>query len=84
MSRGTLDQFEQIVVELAKNIKSYEDKRIKHYAFAEMNDSIFSAYNWSKSEFFKEVNIRLGNKTNESREEDKKQRIEQSKLKARR
>jgi len=71
--RGTLEQFDQIVLELQRNIKAYEDKKIKHYAFADTNDNIFANYNWSKVEFYKELNARLGIQTNESRDEQKKQ-----------
>jgi len=72
--RGTEDQFLAIVDQLGKNIKQYEEKKIKHYQFADASDNIFASYAWSKVEFYKELNSRLGYETNDSREEKKKQK----------
>lgn len=65
--RGSEDQFNAIVSELAKNTKSYEEKRIKHYQWVDQTDNIFGSYGWTKAEFYTELNLRLGIETNESR-----------------
>jgi hypothetical protein len=75
-SRGTEDSFNNIVHELSRLHKAYEEKRIKHTQWAEGIDGIFNSYGWSKKEFYKELNARIGVETNESRleEQEKKQR----------
>lgn len=72
MSKGNNEEFEKIASELQRNIKNYEDGKIKHYAFAATNDETFANYSWSKTEFYKELNARLGIQTNDSRDEQKK------------
>ena len=75
MSRGTEEQFIAILASLEKNTRSYEAKQIKHYQWAEQNDNIFANYTWSKQEFYKELGVRLGIQTNETREKKKSLKI---------
>lgn len=70
--RGTEEQFNNIMSALAKNTRDYEEKRIKHFQFADMVDRIFQDYGWNKPGFYRELNLRLGIHTNESRREEKK------------
>jgi CRISPR/Cas system CSM-associated protein Csm5 (group 7 of RAMP superfamily) len=58
--RGTEDQFKAIVDLLGKNCKNYETGKIKHIVFSETMDNIFYENVWSKDEFYKELNTRLG------------------------
>jgi hypothetical protein len=58
--RGSEDQFKALVDDLAKNCKRYETGAIKYIAFTENMDSYFAEYGWSKVEFYKELNVRLG------------------------
>ena len=67
--RGSDEHFSALAAELAKNTKAYEDKKIKHYQWADSTDRLFENYGWSKSEFYKELNRRLGVETNDSRRE---------------
>lgn len=69
--RGTNEQFDCILSELNKNIRAYEEKKIKHHQYVDAADNIFQSYGWSKSEFYKEVNFRLDIQTNETREKKK-------------
>lgn len=66
-TKGTEDEFKCIIDGLAKNCKRYEIGQIKHMQFTEAMDSIFGEYNWSKQEFYKELNTRLGIHNNEER-----------------
>lgn len=67
-ARGTEEQFLKIIHAIERNNKAYVEKQIKFYQWAETVDQIFTDYMWSKSEFYKEVNLRLGIQTNETRE----------------
>jgi hypothetical protein len=71
VSRGSAENFDQIVVELAKNTKQYEAGQIKHYQFADKVDVIFGSYGWDKASFYKELNARLGIQTNDAIREAK-------------
>lgn len=66
---GSEEQFKELVDRLSINCKKYESGAIKHIAFTEAIDSYFAAYGWSKKEFYKELNVRLGI---QNREEPKK------------
>ena len=72
--RGSEDQFNMIVDCLADNCKKYENGQVKHIAFTENMDSYFATYGWSKPEFYKELNARLGipNKEEPKKESKKK------------
>lgn len=59
------EQFNNIVAQLAKNNKDYDDKKIKHYQWAEQTENIFASFGWHKKEFYKELNVRLGIQTPE-------------------
>ena|SRR5271170_3640659 len=74
MARGSEDQFLAILSELHKNTKNYEDKKIKHYQWAGHIDDLFASYTWTKAEFYKELNARLGIETNETREKKKREK----------
>jgi hypothetical protein len=67
MARGSEENFQLIITELAKSLHAYEAKTIKHMAHAEKVDGLFSSYGWNKADFFKEMNTRLGIQTNEMR-----------------
>ncbi len=73
------DNFQAIVVELARNTKSYEDKKIKHYQWADVIDSIFANYGVVKQEFFRELNSRCGVQTNDTREKKRKPIVKKTK-----
>ena len=75
--RGSDDSFKTIVDCLAKNCKKYEKGEIKHIAFTENMDAYFTEYGWSKKEFYKELNVRLGlsNKEEPAKEEKPKKKI---------
>lgn len=68
MTKGSEDNFQVMVLEIAKNIKNYEARSIKHYQYADTMDAIFANYGWNKQEFYNELNSRLGIETNETRE----------------
>lgn len=70
--RGSEEQFNEILNQLAKTHKSYDARAIKHYQWADSIDKIFDNYGWSKAEFYKELRSRIGTETNESREAKKK------------
>ena len=73
--RGTDEQFDQIVAALQKNARDYESKVIKYIPYLDVIDAIFSGkYGWNKTEFYEELNRRLGIETNDSRREEKKKR----------
>lgn len=59
------DFFELTVAALISNTKAYEEKKIKHYQYSDAIESIFDRYAVNKKEFYKELNVRLGIKTNE-------------------
>lgn len=75
--RGTEEQFNELLNRLAKTHKSYEERSIKHYQWADSIDKLFESYGWSKAEFYKELRARTGQETNESREEKKKAQVSQ-------
>jgi hypothetical protein len=68
MARSSEENFQAIVSEIAKNIKNYEARVIKHYQYADTMDAIFANYGWNKQDFYNELNSRLGIETNETRE----------------
>jgi hypothetical protein len=61
------ESFEAIVVELAKNTKRYEDKVIKHYQYADQIENVFANFGVNKTDFYRELNIRCGVETNDTR-----------------
>lgn len=63
--KGTLQQFDTIVAEMVKNTKAYDEKRIKHLQWVEQIENIFASYTWTKKEFYRELNARLGIQTND-------------------
>lgn len=82
--RGSEEHFNLLAAELAKNTRAYEEKKIKHYQWADSVDRLFESYGWSKEEFYKELNKRLGVETNESRraepEEKKKKKVRKKRI----
>lgn len=60
--KGTEEQFDLIIRELAKNTKQFETNAIKHMTFVDRSENIFTSYGWSKKEVFKEIAIRLGHR----------------------
>jgi len=80
--RGSEEQFNQLVDCLNKNCRKYESGAIKHIAFTEAIDSYFAAYGWSKKEFYKELNVRLGipNKEEPKKVEKPKKRTVKKKV----
>jgi hypothetical protein len=77
--RGTEDQFDVILKKYYDNVKSYEGKNMNYVGFSANIDALFAYYGWSKKEFFKELNARIGIQTNQER---KNKTIEASKKKA--
>lgn len=65
--RGTEEQFNNIVAMLGQNTKNYEEKKLKHNQWVEQSESILSQNGWTKDEFYKELNARVGIQTNETR-----------------
>lgn len=59
MARGSENQFNEIVNQLAKNIKNYDTKSVNYIKFLDTVDYIFAEYGWSKSDFYAEMNARL-------------------------
>lgn len=75
MSRGSEEQFQALLTELHKNTKNYEEKKIKHTQWTEQTEALFSSFSWTKAEFYKELNSRLGIETNETREKKRKKKV---------
>lgn len=71
MSKGTEEQFQTIVENLAINCRQYEGRQIKHIQYADKVDAIFQSYGWDKPTFYRELNERLGIQTNETRKKKK-------------
>ena len=57
--RGSEHQFNEIINQLAKNMKNYEAKSISYIKFLDTVDFIFTEYGWSKVDFYAEINARL-------------------------
>jgi len=64
--KGSEENFQILIVALAKNLRSYEAKEIKHIAYSDRVDALFAGHGWSRKEFYKELNSRLGVQTNEA------------------
>lgn len=63
--KGSEDSFQLIVSELGKSIRAWETGKIKPMQHAEKVDNLFSGYGWSKSDFFKELDVRVGKSPSE-------------------
>ena len=74
--RGTEEQFNELAKNLSAACRKYDSGAIKHISFTESMDSYFAAYGWSKTEFYKELHVRLGipNKEEPKKEKPKRKR----------
>ena len=66
MSKGSEEQFNVIVAELANISKQYHDaKTINHIKYSEKMDYLLGGtYGWSKQDFYRELRLRLGIQAN--------------------
>jgi hypothetical protein len=82
--KGNEESFQLISSELAKSIRAWETGKIKPMQHAEKVDGLFSGYGWSKTEFFKELDIRIGKQSNDRPviQPVKKKRVAKVKVKA--
>jgi hypothetical protein len=76
---GSNEEFDILLKEYHKNVRSYDARAINHVSFATAIDGLFATYRWSKKEFFLELNRRLGISHNEKR---KSKAVEASKKKS--
>jgi hypothetical protein len=65
--RGTEDQFQAMVKQYYTVAKNYETKAATFITYCQQMEAIFASYGWSKKEFFKELNVKLGIHINERR-----------------
>lgn len=56
----TEENFQIMIVELDKLNKQYEKGQLKYHQKTDKTDRVFEQYGWQRTEFFKELNARLG------------------------
>lgn len=71
--KGTEEQFQSLAFELHNLTKKYENHAIKHAQYTEGVDDLFHRRGWSKKEFYKEMDIKLGINRNIHSKNDRKQ-----------
>jgi hypothetical protein len=59
-TRSSEEHFQKMLIELNTLTKQYEQGQIKYHQKTIKVDTIFENYGWSRHEFFKELNSRLG------------------------
>lgn len=61
--RGTEEQFQQVLAELANAIRQFEGGKLRFHQYSQAVDQIFASYNWNKDEFYSELNKLRGIQT---------------------
>jgi hypothetical protein len=66
---GTEEAFVAIAKEYTKYVKQYEAGSLKHYQYVDYVERLFTENGWSKPDFTKELNRRLGIEERKPRKE---------------